>query len=223
MRDRFLRNPGRLVELRVGDSKDVLDLRWKDELAQVICVTLVGPPANDGEETVAAACVAEVEWGAGEAEAHAEIDFGVGGVVFTLPTSSIRITAIYEGNFAATESPPLVRIGAFASVGSGARMSRLTRTRFRASPLDRAQAVDFEVPPFAKAVRVLGGDQTARALRVDFFSDVGAPGPLYSVPIPAGAASPLIDLAPDITSVRIANTGAAALPAGLRALFELGI
>ena len=94
MQDRFLRNPGRLVELRVGESKDVLDLRWKDELAHVICVTLVGPPANDGEETVAAACVAEVEWGAGEAEAHAQIDFGVGGVVFTVPTSSFRITEV---------------------------------------------------------------------------------------------------------------------------------
>src|SRR3954451_19814724 len=112
MRDRFLRNPGRIVELNVGDTKDVLDLRWKDELAHVICVTLVGPPANDGEETVAGARGGGVEWGAGEAEAHAEIDFGVRGVVFTLPTSSIRITAIYEGNFAATESPPLVRIGA---------------------------------------------------------------------------------------------------------------
>lgn len=223
MRDRFLRNPGRLVELRVGESKDVLDLRWKDELAHVICVTLIGPPANDGEETVAAACVAEVEWGAGEAEAHAEIDFGVGGVVFTLPASSIRITAIYEGNFAATETPPFVRIGAFASVGSGARISRLTRTKFRGSSLDPAQAVDFEVPPFAKAVRVLGGDQAARALRVDFFSDIGAPAPLYSVPIPAGAESPLTDLAPDITSIRITNTGAVALPAGVRASFELGI
>jgi len=219
---RFLRNPGRLVELRVGESKDVLDLRWKDELAHVICVTLIGPPANDGEETVAAACVAEVEWGAGEAEAHAEIDFGVGGVVFTLPASSIRITAIYEGNFAATESAPAVRVGAFASIGSGARTSRLTRTRFRAESLDPAQAVDFEVPPFAKAVRVLGGDQAARALRVDFFSDIAAPGPLYSVPILAGAESPLTDLAPDITSIRITNAGGA-LPAGLRASFELGI
>src|SRR6266700_4131529 len=99
MHDRFLRNPGRIVELDVGETKDVLDLRWKDEIARVICVTLVGPPANDGEETVAAGCVAAVEWGCGEAEAHAEIDFGVGGVVFTLPASSIRITAIYEGNF----------------------------------------------------------------------------------------------------------------------------
>ena len=222
MLTRFFRNPGRLVELRVGESKDVLDLRWKDELAHVICVTLIGPPANDGEETVAAACVAEVEWGAGEAEAHAEVDFGVGGVVFTLPASSIRITAIYEGNFAATESAPSVRVGAFASVGSGARTSRLTRTKFRGESLDPAQAVDFEVPPFAKAVRVLGGDQAARALRVDFFSDIVAPAPLYSVPIPAGAESPLTDLAPDITSIRITNTGAA-LPAGLRASFELGI
>ena len=46
-------------------------------------------------------CVALVQWGAGEAEAEAEIDFGVGGVVFTLPASSIRITAEYEGNFSA--------------------------------------------------------------------------------------------------------------------------
>jgi len=172
---------------------------------------------------LAAACVAEVEWGAGEAEAHAEIDYGVGGVVFTLPTSSIRITAVYEGNFAATESPPLVRVGAFASVGSGARMARPTRTRFHGTALDPLQVAEFEVPPFAKAVRVLGGDQAARALRVDFFSDITGPAPLYSVPIAAGAASPLVDLAPDITTVRMTNVGAAALPTGARAIFELGI
>ena len=78
------------------------------------------------------------------------------------------------------------------------------------------------MPPFAKAVRVLGGDQATRALQLDFFSDTGQP-PIYSVPVPAGAESPLVDLSPDITSVRMTNTGAAALPAGARAIFELGI
>ena len=45
MGGRYERNPGRIVELTVGGSQDVLDLRWKDEIAHVICVTLVGPPA----------------------------------------------------------------------------------------------------------------------------------------------------------------------------------
>jgi hypothetical protein len=82
--------------------------------------------------------------------------------------------------------------------------------------------VDFEVPPFAKAVRVLGGDQATRALQLDFFSDTSDP-PIYSVPVLAGAESTLIDLSPDITSVRMTNTGPAALPMGARAIFELGI
>jgi|SRR6266700_2944254 len=222
MRERYERNPGRLVELSVGGSQDVLDLQWRDEIAHVICVTLVGPPRASAGGIIAAACVALVQWGAGEAEAEAEIDFGLGGVVFTVPASSIRITAEYEGNLSGAESPSPVRIGAFASVGSGARTSRLTRTRFQSATVDSGAAVDFEVPPFAKAVRVLGGDQTTRALRLDFFSDTSQPA-IYSVPVPAGGESPLVDLSPDITSVRMTNTGAAPLIMGARAIFELAI
>src|SRR3954470_18908545 len=132
MRGRYERNPGRTVELNVGGSQDVLDLQWRDEIAHVICVTLIGPPATSAGQVNAAACVALVQWGAGEAEAEAEIDFGVGGVVFTLPASSIRITAEYEATFVTGESDPVVQIGAFASVGSGARQTRLTRTRIEA-------------------------------------------------------------------------------------------
>jgi hypothetical protein len=222
MRDRYARNPGRTVELAPGGSQDVLDLRWRDEIAHVICVTLIGPPATSAGQVNAAACVALVQWGAGEAEAEAEIDFGVGGVVFTVPASSIRITAVYEGTFIAGETPPSVRVGAFASVGSGGRMSKLTRTRFANGPIDPAQETSFEVPPFAKAVRVLAGDQATRALRLDFFSDESL-DPIYSIPVPAGAEAPLVDLSPEITSVVMANTGAAALAAGARAIFELGI
>jgi len=222
MRGRYERNPGRTVELNVGGSQDILDLQWRDEIAHVICVTLIGPPAFGASQVNAASCVALVQWGAGDAEAEAEIDFGVGGVVFTLPASSIRITAEYEANLSGSESPPAVRVGAFASVGSGARTSRLTRTRFQPSSVDSGVAIDFEVPPFAKAVRVLGGDQTTRALGLDFFSDTGQP-PIYAVPVPAGTESPLIDLSPDITTVRMTNVGAAALAMGARAIFELGI
>ena len=222
MRERYERNPGRLVELNLGGSQDLLDLQWRDEIAHVICVTLVGPPRASAGLINAAACVAFVQWGAGEAEAEAEIDFGLGGVVFTVPASSIRITAEYEGNFSGSESPPPVRVGAFASVGSGARTSRLTRTRFDGSSVDPAAAVDFDVPPFAKAVRVLAGDQATRALRLDFFSDTSQPS-IYSAPVPAGVESPLVDLSPDITSVRMTNTGAAALIMGARAIFELAI
>jgi hypothetical protein len=221
MRERYERNPGRIVELALGSSQDVLDIRWPDEIAHVICVTLVGPPGTNGEQTLAAACVALVEWGAGEAQAQAEIDFGLGGTVFTLPASSIRIRATYEASFAGTESPPAVRVGAFASVGSGGRTSRLTRTRFQAGSIDPAAVVDFEVPPFAKAVRILAGDQAVRALRLEFQSDAGIT--VYAVPIAAGAEAPLIDLSPDITSVRMTNTGAVAIDGGARAIFELGI
>jgi hypothetical protein len=222
MPGRYERNPGRIVELTLGSSQDVLDLRWKDEIAHVICVTLVGPPRASADVINAAACVALVQWGAGEAETEAEIDFGLGGVVFTLPASSIRITAAYEANFSASESPPTVRVGAFASVGSGDRVSQLTRTRLHGLSVDPAAAVDFEVPPFAKAVRALAGDQATRALRLEFFSDTGEP-PIYTVPVPAGAESPLVDLSPDIMTVRMTNTGAAALTAGARAIFQLGI
>jgi hypothetical protein len=222
MRERYERNPGRIVELNVGGSQDVLDLRWRDEIAHVICVTLVGPPRASADAVNAAACVALVQWGAGEAEAEAEVDFGLGGVLFTVPASSIRITAAYEGSFSGAESPPPVRVGAFASVGSGARTTPLTRTRFQASPIGPAGAVDFEVPPFARAVRVLAGDQATRSLRLEFFSDTGDP-PIYAVPMPAGVAPPLVYLSPDITSVRMTNTGGAALVAGARAIFELGI
>ncbi len=114
MEDRYERNPGRIVELNPGDSRDLLDLRWKDEIARVICVTLVGPPASGPGGANAAVCVALVQWGAGEAEAEAEIDFGVGGIVFTVPASSIRITADYEATFAGSERVPTIRVGAFA-------------------------------------------------------------------------------------------------------------
>ena len=219
----YERNPGRIVELSPGSSRDLLDLRWKDEIARVICVTLVGPPASSQDGANAAVCVAIVQWGAGEAETEAEIDFGVGGVVFTLPASSIRITAEYEATFAGGERAPTVRVGAFASIGSGDRRTRLTRTRIEPDQIDPADSVAFEVPPFARAIRVLAGDQATRSLRLDFFSDPTVPPPAYSVDIPAGTAAPSIDLTPDITSVLLTNTGAAALPVGARAVFELGI
>lgn len=223
MEDRYERNPGRIVELNPGDSRDLLDLRWKDEIARVICVTLVGPPASGPGGANAAVCVALVQWGAGEAEAEAEIDFGVGGIVFTVPASSIRITADYEATFAGSERVPTIRVGAFASVGSGARHTPLTRTRIDADQIDPGASTAFEVPPFGRAVRVLAGDQATRALRLDFFSDPTLPLPAYSVEIPAGTPAPLVELAPDITSVLLTNTGAAALIAGARAIFELGI
>jgi hypothetical protein len=223
MHGRYERNPGRIVELTVGGSQDVLDLQWKDEIAHVICVTLIGPPPSSPAAAKAVSCVALVQWGAGEAEAEAEIDFGIGGVVFTLPASAIRITAEYEDSFAAGESPPSIRVGAFASVGSGARQTKLTRTRFVGDSIPPGGTTAFDVPPFAKAVRVLGGDEADRALRLDFFSDPALPTPVYSVEVAAGAASPLIDLAPDITSVLLTNTGGAALAVGARAVFELGI
>jgi hypothetical protein len=223
MSGRYERNPGRIVDLTPGSSRDLLDLRWKDEIARVICVTLIGPPASGPDGANAAVCVAVVQWGAGEAETEAEIDFGVGGVVFTVPASSIRITADYEATFAGGERAPTVRVGAFASVGSGDRHARLTRTRIAADQIDPGASTAFEVPPFARAIRVLAGDQATRALRLDFFSDSTAPPPAYSVEIPAGSPAPPVDLTPDITSVLLTNTGAAALTTGARAVFELGI
>src|SRR5262249_60073701 len=71
MSGRYERNPGRIVELSPGSSRDLLDLRWKDEIARVICVTLVGPPATGPDGANAAVCVALVQWGAGEAETEA--------------------------------------------------------------------------------------------------------------------------------------------------------
>jgi hypothetical protein len=223
MHGRYERNPGRIAELSPGGSQDLLDIQWKDEIAHVICVTLVGPPAQTAGDANAAVVVAHVQWGAGESEAEAEIDFGVGGVVFTLPASSIRITAEYEATFASGERAPVVRVGAFASVGSGARQTRLTRTIFETDPIPAAAQASFEVPPFARAVRVLAGDEATRSFRLDFFSDVALPNPAYSVEVAPGAPAPLVDLAPDITTVVMTNTAAAPLPQGARAVFELGI
>lgn len=217
MTERFERNPGRLVELRPGESRDVLDLRWRDEVGRVVCVTLVGPPAKAGPFGI----VGSVQWGAGEAEAEAEIDYGVGGVVFTLPASSLRITAVYEHPTAGgTPSVRAARVGAFASVGSGDRASRLTRTRYHDAAIVPGGSLAFEVPPFAKALRVLGGDQATRSFRLDF---IGTVTPQSSVEVLPGTPAPLIDLAPDVVSVLLTNTGAAALPAGTRARFQLGI
>ena len=98
MRERYERNPGRLVELNLGGSQDLLDLQWRDEIAHVICVTLVGPPRASAGLINAAACVAFVQWGAGEAEAEAEIDFGLGGVVFTLAFIHV-FAALYYSTF----------------------------------------------------------------------------------------------------------------------------
>jgi hypothetical protein len=217
MHGRYERNPGRIVELQPGDSRDVLDLRWKDEIAHVICVTLVGPA-----EGVPAGCVALVQWGAGEAEAEAEIDFGVGGVVFTLPASSIRITARCDFGPSPVEfaTPPIFRVGAFASVGSGGRTSRLTRTRFLHADIAAGASVLVDVPPFAKALRVLGGDEATRSLQLAFN---GVEAGLYTVEVPPGAPAPQVDLAPDVTTIELTNMAGATLPAGARAIFELGI
>jgi hypothetical protein len=223
MNGRYDRNPGRIVELSPGSSQDLLDIQWKDEIAHVICVTLVGPPALTAGAANAAVVVAHVQWGAGEAEAEADIDFGVGGIVFTLPASSIRITAEYEATFTADESSPSVRVGAFASVGSGARQTPLTRTIFAQGPIDPTTQASFDVPPFARAVRVVAGDEATRAFRLDFFSDVALPNAAYSIEVTAGSAAPRIDLTPDITTVVMTNTSAVPLPEGARAIFELGI
>jgi hypothetical protein len=223
MNGRYERNPGRIVELSPGGSQDLLDIQWKDEIAHVICVTLVGPPALTAGNANAAVVVAHVQWGAGEAEAEADIDFGVGGIVFTLPASSIRITADYEATFASGESDPVVRVGAFACVGSGARQTRLTRTIIAPDPILAAAQASFDVPPFARGVRVLTGDEATRSYRLDFFTDVAAPNPVYAVEVAAGTAAPLVDLTPDITTVVMTNTGAASLTEGARAIFELGI
>src|ERR1700759_1109751 len=118
MNCRYERNPGRIVEPSPGAAQDLLDIQCKHEIAHAICVPLVGPPALTAGEANSAVVVAHVQWGAGEAEAEGEIDFGVGGIVFTLPASSIRITAEYEATFASGERDPVVRVGAFASVGS---------------------------------------------------------------------------------------------------------
>ena len=221
MRGLFERNPGRVVELSPGEARDVLDLQWRDDVARVICVTLIGPRATIGGVANPTECVALVQWGAGEAEAEAEIDFGVGGVTFTLPASSIRITAKLEAIESPAEVPPPVRVGAFASVGSGGRTSQLTRTRFLDVPLAVAASAGFEVPPYAKALRVLAGDQATRAFRLDFVADPTLP-PLYSIEVLAGTETPLVDLAPDVTSVAITNTGQAAIGT-TRAIFSLGI
>lgn len=221
MRGRYERNPGRLVEILPGQSRDVLDLQWRDEVARTICVTLIGPLATIAGEPNPTECVALVQWGAGEAEAEAEIDFGVGGVTFTLPASAIRITARLEAVEGASEVPPPVRVGAFASVGTGGRTSKLTRTRFLDVALPVGNKAAFEVPPFAKGVRVLCGDQASRQFHLDFLTDPLVP-PIYSLDVAAGAEAPLTDLTPDVTSVVMTNTGAASLP-GARALFELGI
>jgi hypothetical protein len=222
MRGRYERNPGRIVQLNPGESRDVLDLQWEDEIADVICVTLVGPSARKAGRFNSTVCVALVQWGAGEAEAEAEIDVGVGGVVFTVPASSIRITARCEQSVVQGETvPPPVRLGAFASVGSGARTSRLTRTRLLEADLAPGGSASVDVPPFAKAVRVLAGDQSTRAVRLDFFGV--AAGPDYSIEMAPGSEAPVLDLSPDVTSVDITNVSGAVLPAGGRAIFELGI
>jgi hypothetical protein len=223
MNDRYARNPGRIVELSPGESRDILDLRWKDEIARVICLTLVGPPAFGPGGANAAVVVADIQWGAGEAEAEAEIDFGVGGVVFTLPASSLRVRAHYEGTLAGNERAPAVRVGAFASVGSGDRQARLTRTLLELDPIPPGATASFEVPAFARGLRVLTGDEANRSYRVDLFDDPASPPPAYSVSVPAGVAAPPIYLSPDITVAVLTNTGPATLSTGARALFELGI
>jgi hypothetical protein len=222
MRGRLERNPGRIVELRPGESRDVLDLQWEDEVAHTICVTLVGPPARHAGKLNATLCVALVQWGAGEAVAEAEIDVGVGGAVFTVPASSIRITARCDRSVTAGEvTPPPVRVGAFASVGTGERTTTLTRTLTLDADLPLAGSFSLDVPSFAKRLRLLAGDQATRSVRLDFFG--AATGPSYTVEIPPGAEAPSVELAPDTVAVEVINISAALLPAGGRAIFELGI
>ncbi len=192
------RNIGDTVELvpasvagRRGLLKEILRTQGEDDEAQLLTLTISGPPTFSSSLAVDPSeprgpLFAEVEWGIKGARAIVELDLPPGGITMSVVASYVRISARYDGlvllngapidsrAFGGQDPGPRQRVGAFVGYGSYGRASRLTRT-FRLDNIPTAEDNDgivpgsspqIRVPAFARQVTVTGANPAGFAIRL---------------------------------------------------------
>jgi hypothetical protein len=202
MRDKPIIHPDRIigdtVELipasvagRRGPLKEVLRTQGEDDEAQLLTLTIAGPPTYDSSldtdrSEPRGPLFAEVEWGIKGARSMVEMDLPPGGITMSVVASYLRISARYDGmvllngfptdsRAVGGENPgPRQRVGAFVGYGSYGQSSRLTRT-YRLDNLLAAEIAEgitpgsspqIRVPAFARQVTVTGANPAGFALRL---------------------------------------------------------
>ncbi len=197
------RNIGDTAELipgnelgRRGPLKEILRTQGEDDEAQLLTLTIAGPPTFDSSLATDPSeprgpLFAEVEWGIKGARATVELDLPPGGLTMCVVASYVRISARYDGMAALNEGQidprafggqnpgPRQRVGAFIGYGSYGRASRLTRT-FRLDDIPQADNGEgitpgssprIRVPAFARQVTVTAYNPAGFSLRLFGASD----------------------------------------------------
>ena len=192
------RNIGDTAELipasvagRRGPLKEILRTQGEDDEAQLLTLTIAGPPTYDSSLATDPSeprgpLFAEVEWGIKGARAMVELDLPPGGITMSVVASYLRISARYDGlvllngstidprAFGGQNPGPRQRVGAFVGYGSYGRASRLTRT-FRLDNIPTAETGEsinpgssprIRVPAFARQVTVTAANPSGFALRL---------------------------------------------------------
>jgi hypothetical protein len=182
--------PGRVPGQR-GPLKEILRTQGEDDEAQLLTLTIAGPPTYESSLTVdplesRGPLFAVVEWGIKGARSTVELDLPIGGITMSVVASYLQLSARYDGMVLLNGTPtdprafggqnpgPRQRVGAFVGYGSYGRASRLTRT-FRLDNIPTAEAGEsinpgssprIRVPAFARHVTVTGANPAGFALRL---------------------------------------------------------
>ena len=182
--------PGSVAGAR-GPLKEILRTQGEDEEAQLLTLTVAGPPtygsslATDSSEP-RGPLFAVVEWGIKGARATVELDIPQGGFTMSVVASYLQVSARYDGMVLLNGSPidprahggqnpgPSQRVGAFVGYGSYGPSGRLTRT-FRLDTLGMATMEEgiaptssprIRVPAFARRLQVTALDLAGFAIRL---------------------------------------------------------
>jgi hypothetical protein len=165
-----------------GPLKEILRTQGEDEQAQLLTLTIAGPPvyessfAGDPSES-RGPLFAFVEWGIKGARASAELDLPPGGLTMSVVASFLRVSARYDGLVQVNglqldpratggmDPRPRQRVGAIVGYGAYGPASRLTRT-FRLDDIGTAvldpdglipkEGPRVRVPSFARRLVVTG-------------------------------------------------------------------
>jgi hypothetical protein len=228
------RNIGDTAELipgsapgRRGPLKEILHTQGADDEAQLLTLTIAGPPTFDSSLVVDPSeprgpLFAEVEWGIKGARALVELDLPPGGLTMSVVASDVRISARYDGMVLLNGAPfdpkafggqnpgPRQRVGAFVGYGSYGRASRLTRT-FRLDNISIAELGEsvtpgssprIRVPAFARKVTITAANPAGFSVRLFGPSDVS---PLDEIRSEDGIQQTTVPLPGDCVSLILDN------------------
>jgi hypothetical protein len=231
------RNIGDTVELvpasvvgQRGPWKEILRTEGDDERAQLLTLTIVGPPVYESSHAADPSeprgpLFAEVEWGIKGARAMAEMDLPPGGLTMSLVASYVRVSARYDGLVrvnsiqldpratGGSKPGPRQRVGAIIGYGAYGPATRLTRT-FRLDNLSPATddggihptlSPPVRVPAFARHLTVTARNLWSCSFEIRCFGpDTTTPHDIFS--IPSGQHAVTVPLPGDCTGVVLGNT-----------------